>query len=170
MRCPFCGNLETQVKDSRPSEDGGAIRRRRSCSECGGRFTTFERVQLRDLMVVKRSGRRTPFDRSKLERSISIALRKRPIDQDRIDRMVSGIVRQLESMGETDIPSEAIGELVMKALRSLDIVAYVRYASVYRDFRETSDFASFLSDEGLDEPSEIKQGLGEQDLSPSDDA
>ncbi len=175
MRCPFCGNLETQVKDSRPSEDGAAIRRRRSCSECGGRFTTFERVQLRDLMVVKRSGRRTPFDRSKLERSVSIALRKRPIDQDRIDRMVSGIVRQLESMGETDIPSEAIGELVMKALRSLDIVAYVRYASVYRDFRETSDFASFLSDEGLsndtiDDPVDIKRGLGEQDISPSDDA
>lgn len=175
MRCPFCGNLETQVKDSRPSEDGAAIRRRRSCSECGGRFTTFERVQLRDLMVVKRNGRRTPFDRSKLERSVSIALRKRPIDQERIDRMVSGIVRQLESMGETDIPSEAVGELVMKALRSLDVVAYVRYASVYRDFRETSDFAKFLGDEGLsndtlDDPHDIRTGLGEQDLSPSDDA
>ena len=175
MRCPFCGNLETQVKDSRPSEDGAAIRRRRSCSECGGRFTTFERVQLRDLMVVKRSGRRTPFDREKLERSISIALRKRPVEQDRVDRMVSGIVRQLESMGETDIPSDTVGGLVMDALKSLDVVAYVRYASVYRDFRETSDFAKFLGDEGLDndapeDPKDIRQGLGEQDISPSDDA
>ena len=174
MRCPFCGNLETQVKDSRPSEDGAAIRRRRSCPECGGRFTTFERVQLRDLMIVKRSGRRTPFDRTKLERSVSIALRKRPIDQERVDRMVSGIVRQLESMGETDIPSEVVGELVMKALRSLDVVAYVRYASVYRDFKETSDFARFLGDEGLNEliedPHDIRRGLGEQDISPTDDA
>jgi transcriptional repressor NrdR len=175
MRCPFCGNLETQVKDSRPSEDGAAIRRRRSCSECGGRFTTFERVQLRDLMVVKRSGRRTPFDREKLERSISIALRKRPVEQDRVDRMVSGIVRQLESMGETDIPSDTVGGLVMDALKAIDVVAYVRYASVYRDFRETSDFAKFLGDEGLDndtldDPKDIKQGLGEQDISPSDDA
>ncbi|HTM82466.1 transcriptional regulator NrdR [Asticcacaulis sp.] len=175
MRCPFCGNLETQVKDSRPSEDGAAIRRRRSCSECGGRFTTFERVQLRDLMVVKRSGRRTPFDREKLERSVAIAMRKRPVDQDRIDRMVSGIVRQLESMGETDIPSDTVGGLVMDALKSLDVVAYVRYASVYRDFRETSDFAKFLGAEGLNndvlsDPAEIKQGLGEQDISPSDDA
>ena len=175
MRCPFCGNLETQVKDSRPSEDGAAIRRRRSCSECGGRFTTFERVQLRDLMVVKRSGRRTPFDREKLERSISIALRKRPVDQDRVDRMVSGIVRQLESMGETDIPSDTVGGLVMDALKSLDVVAYVRYASVYRDFRETSDFAKFLGDEGLDndapeDPKDIRQAQGEQDISPSDDA
>ena len=175
MRCPFCGNLETQVKDSRPSEDGGAIRRRRSCPECAGRFTTFERVQLRDLMIVKRSGRRTPFDRAKLERSVSIALRKRPVDQDRIDRMVSGIVRQLESMGETDIPSEVVGELVMSALRNLDVVAYVRYASVYRDFRETSDFARFLGDEGLhneviDDPHDIRRGLGEQDISPTDDA
>ena len=175
MRCPFCGNMETQVKDSRPSEDGAAIRRRRSCPECGGRFTTFERVQLRDLVIVKRSGRRTPFDRSKLERSIAVAVRKRPIDQERIDRMVSGIVRQLESLGETDIPSETVGDLVMKALRSLDVVAYVRYASVYRDFQETSDFARFLGDEGLsndiiDDPHDIKRGLGEQDLSPSDDA
>jgi transcriptional repressor NrdR len=132
-------------------------------------------VQLRDLMVVKRSGRRTPFDREKLERSISIALRKRPVDQDRVDRMVSGIVRQLESMGETDIPSDTVGGLVMDALKSLDVVAYVRYASVYRDFRETSDFAKFLGDEGLDndapeDPKDIRQGLGEQDISPSDDA
>ena len=163
------------MKDSRPSEDGAAIRRRRSCPECGGRFTTFERVQLRELMIVKRSGRRTPFDRTKLERSVSIALRKRPIEQERVDRMVSGIVRRLESMGETDIPSEAVGELVMKALRTLDVVAYVRYASVYRDFRETSDFARFLGDEGLsndvlDDPHDIRRGLGEQDLSPTDDA
>lgn len=152
MRCPFCSNPETQVKDSRPSEDGTAIRRRRNCPECGGRFTTFERVQLRDLMIVKRNGRRTPFDRAKLERSITLAMRKRPIDQERVDRMVSGIVRQLESMGETDIASHDVGELVMKALKSLDEVAYVRYASVYRDFRETSDFAKFLGEEGFSEP------------------
>jgi transcriptional repressor NrdR len=139
------------VKDSRPSDDGAAIRRRRSCAQCGGRFTTFERVQLRELMVLKRSGRRSPFDREKLERSIAIALRKRPIDPDRVDRMVSGIVRQLESLGETEIPSQVIGELVMKALKGVDEVAYVRYASVYRDFRETSDFARFLGEEGLGE-------------------
>ncbi len=151
MRCPFCGNLETQVKDSRPSEDGAAIRRRRFCPQCEGRFTTFERVQLRELMVLKRSGRRLPFDRAKLERSISIAMRKRPVEQERVDQMVSQIVRRLESMGETEIPSGAIGELVMKALKSLDEVAYVRYASVYRDFRETSDFARFLGEEGLHE-------------------
>ena len=151
MRCPFCGNSDTQVKDSRPSEDSAAIRRRRSCPQCGGRFTTFERVQLRELMVLKRSGRRLPFDRQKLERSISIAMRKRPVDAERIDQMISGIVRQLESMGETEIPSTAIGELVMKALRNIDEVAYVRYASVYRDFRETQDFASFLAKEGLAE-------------------
>jgi len=151
LRCPFCGNSDTQVKDSRPSEDSAAIRRRRSCPQCGGRFTTFERVQLRELMVLKRSGRRLPFDRQKLERSISIAMRKRPVDAERIDQMISGIVRQLESMGETEIPSTAIGELVMKALRNIDEVAYVRYASVYRDFRETQDFASFLAKEGLAE-------------------
>ena len=151
MRCPFCGHAESQVKDSRPSEDNAAIRRRRFCSECGGRFTTFERVQLRELTIVKRSGRRTPFDREKLVRSIAIAIRKRPIDAERSDRMVSGIVRQLESWGETDIPSSVVGEMVMKALKGLDEVAYVRYASVYRDFRETSDFAKFLTEEGLNE-------------------
>jgi transcriptional repressor NrdR len=151
LRCPFCANLETQVKDSRPSEDGAAIRRRRFCPACEGRFTTFERVQLRELTVLKRSGRRIPFDREKLERSIDIAMRKRPIDPDRVDRMVSQIVRQLESLGETEIPSAVIGEMVMKALKALDEVAYVRYASVYRDFRETSDFAKFLGDEGLHE-------------------
>lgn len=151
MRCPFCGNLDTQVKDSRPSEDGAAIRRRRSCPQCGGRFTTFERVQLRELMVLKRSGRRLPFAREKLERSVSIALRKRPVESDRIDQMISGIVRQLESLGETEIPSSVIGEMVMKALKNVDEVGYVRYASVYRDFRETQDFASFLASEGLSE-------------------
>ena len=151
MRCPFCGHAESQVKDSRPSEDNAAIRRRRFCTECGGRFTTFERVQLRELTIVKRSGRRTPFDREKLVRSISVAIRKRPIDADRVERMVSGIVRQLESWGETDIPSHVVGEMVMKALKGLDEVAYVRYASVYRDFRESGDFAAFLSSEGLHE-------------------
>ncbi len=154
MRCPFCGNEESQVKDSRPSEDGAAIRRRRLCPACGGRFTTFERVQLRELVIVKRSGRRNAFDRDKLMRSIAIATRKRPIDPDRVERMVSGIVRQLESMGETELPSSAVGELVMAALKQLDDVAYVRYASVYRDFRETGDFASFLAKEGLHETEE----------------
>jgi transcriptional repressor NrdR len=151
MRCPFCGHAESQVKDSRPSEDGAAIRRRRLCPECGGRFTTFERVQLRELTILKRSGRRTPFERDKLARSISIAIRKRPIDPDRVERMISSIVRQLESMGETELPSSAVGELVMQQLKALDDVAYVRYASVYRDFRETQDFAQFLSAEGLSE-------------------
>jgi transcriptional repressor NrdR len=151
MRCPFCGHEETQVKDSRPSEDGAAIRRRRLCPACEGRFTTFERVQLRELTIVKRSGRRTPFDRDKLARSIMIAIRKRPIEPERVERMISTIVRQLESMGETELPSSTIGELVMKQLKQLDDVAYVRYASVYRDFRETGDFAKFLGEEGLSE-------------------
>ncbi len=151
MRCPFCGHAESQVKDSRPSEDGAAIRRRRLCPECGGRFTTFERVQLRELTILKRSGRRNPFDREKLVRSVSIATRKRPVDPDRVERMINGIVRQLESQGETELPSSVVGEMVMKALKSLDDVAYVRYASVYRDFRQTEDFAKFLSEEGLSE-------------------
>ena len=151
MRCPFCGNDESQVKDSRPSEDGAAIRRRRLCPSCGGRFTTFERVQLRELVIVKRSGRRSPFDRDKLMRSVMIALRKRPVDQDRIEQLVSRIVRQLESMGETELPSSTVGGLVMAGLKELDDVAYVRYASVYRDFRETQDFARFLGEEGLNE-------------------
>ena len=154
MRCPFCGELESQVKDSRPSEDGAAIRRRRLCPACGGRFTTFERVQLRELTIVKRSGRRAPFDREKLMRSIAVAIRKRPIDPERVERMVSGIVRQLESLGETELPSNVVGEMVMKALKALDEVAYVRYASVYRDFRETQDFARFLGEEGLNEEPE----------------
>jgi len=151
MRCPFCGHDETQVKDSRPSEDGAAIRRRRLCPACEGRFTTFERVQLRELTILKRSGRRAPFDRDKLARSLSVALRKRPVEPERVERMISTIVRQLESMGETELPSSTIGELIMKHLKQLDDVAYVRYASVYRDFRETSDFAQFLSQEGLSE-------------------
>jgi transcriptional repressor NrdR len=146
--------METQVKDSRPSEDGAAIRRRRFCPSCAGRFTTFERVQLRELMIVKRSGRRLPFDRDKLVRSVSIALRKRPVDPEQIERMVSSIVRQLESRGETEIPSSAVGELVMEGLRAVDEVGYVRYASVYRDFRETSDFARFLGEAGLSEETE----------------
>ena len=154
MRCPFCGHIESQVKDSRPSEDGAAILRRRLCPDCGGRFTTFERVQLRELTIVKRSGRRTPFERDKLARSIAVAIRKRPIDPERTERMISSIVRQLESMGETELPSSAVGELVMTQLKALDDVAYVRYASVYRDFRETQDFAQFLSEEGLAEAAE----------------
>ena len=154
MRCPFCGHMESQVKDSRPSEDGAAIRRRRLCPECGGRFTTFERVQVRELTIVKRSGRRSPFDREKLVRSISLAMQKRPVDAERVDRMVNGIVRQLESLGETELPSSAVGEMAMKALKALDDVAYVRYASVYRDFRETSDFAKFLGQEGLSDVAE----------------
>lgn len=146
MRCPYCGSLDTQVKDSRPTEDASAIRRRRVCSGCAGRFTTFERVQLRELTVVKRSGRRVPFDRDKLARSFETALRKRPVDIERIERMVTGIVRQLESQGESDIPSERIGELVMDGLRSLDSVAYVRFASVYRNFREARDFETLIDE------------------------
>ena len=146
MRCPYCNKSDTQVKDSRPSEDGSAIRRRRHCPDCGGRFTTFERVQLRELQVVKRSGRRVPFDRDKLMRSVQIALRKRPVDADRIERMVSAIVRQLESTGETDISAQTIGNLVMEGLRTLDDVAYVRFASVYRNFREAKDFEEVLGE------------------------
>ena len=144
MRCPFCGNVDTQVKDSRPAEDHEAIRRRRFCSACGGRFTTYERVQLRDLVVIKRSGKREDFDRDKLERSIRIALQKRPIEIDRIDQMISGIVRRLESMGETDISYEKIGEIVMETLARIDTVAYVRFASVYKNFQEADDFEDFV--------------------------
>jgi transcriptional repressor NrdR len=144
MRCPFCGSEDSQVKDSRPSDENSAIRRRRVCSDCGGRFTTFERVQLRDLTVVKKSGRKVPFNRDKLSRSIEVALRKRPIEPERIDRLVTGLVRQLESSGETEVSSAEIGELVIAALRELDPVAYVRFASVYRDFRDTADFQAVL--------------------------
>ncbi|MGL4727412.1 MAG: transcriptional regulator NrdR [Bosea sp. (in: a-proteobacteria)] len=146
MRCPYCGSLDTQVKDSRPSEDSSAIRRRRICPDCGGRFTTFERVQLRELTVVKRSGRRTLFDRDKLQTSVEVALRKRPVPPERIERMVNGIVRQLESAGESDIQSATIGKLVMEGLKSLDDVAYVRFASVYRDFREAKDFEDIIGE------------------------
>lgn len=157
MRCPYCGSLDTQVKDSRPSEDNAAIRRRRVCTDCGGRFTTFERVQLRELTVVKRSGRRVPFDREKLMRSIMVAVRKRPVEEERIERLVNGIVRQLESQGETDIPSEAIGQLVMEGLRGLDPIAYVRFASVYRDFREAEDFDKVLDELRAEEGGPVKR-------------
>ena len=146
MRCPFCGNDDTQVKDSRPTEDNSAIRRRRQCSNCGARFTTFERVQLRELTVLKSNGKRETFDRDKLLRSMTIALRKRPLDGDRLERVINGIVRRLESSGESEIPSKLIGELIMDALKSLDPVAYVRFASVYRNFREARDFEAFIEE------------------------
>ncbi|QCK86838.1 transcriptional repressor NrdR [Phreatobacter aquaticus] len=155
MRCPFCGFADTQVKDSRPTEDGSAIRRRRVCTECNGRFTTFERVQLRELVLVKRSGRRVPFDRDKLMRSIQVALRKRPVDPERVERLVSGIVRQLEASGESEIPAENVGRIVMEALKALDDVAYVRFASVYRNFREAKDFEQLIgemAEDGEPEP------------------
>lgn len=144
MRCPFCGSDETQVKDSRPTEDNSAIRRRRLCPNCNARFTTFERVQLRELTVLKKQGRREAFDRDKLYRSIEKAVRKRPVESERVERLVSGIVRRLESMGETDIDSKQIGALVMEGLKTLDPVAYVRFASVYRNFREVNDFEKFV--------------------------
>ena len=148
MRCPFCGHDDTQVKDSRPTEDASAIRRRRFCGNCGQRFTTVERVQLRELTVVKTDTRRVAFDRDKLARSVRIALRKRPIEEERIERIVNGIVRQLEASGEIDIPSKQIGELVMETLKGVDPVAYVRFASVYRNFREAKDFEAFLGSLG----------------------
>jgi len=153
MRCPFCTSDDTQVKDSRPTEDRSSIRRRRLCPACGARFTTFERVQLRELTVIKRSGRRVVFDRDKLQRSIDIALRKRPVEAERVERMINGLVRRLESLGDSEIPSENIGSMVMDALANLDQVAYVRYASVYRNFREAQDFENFLSTlQGGEEP------------------
>jgi len=144
VHCPFCGHEDTQVKDSRPTDDGSAIRRRRFCTACSQRFTTIERVQLRELIVVKRDGRRVPFDRDKLARSVRTALRKRPVQEERIERIVNGIVRQLEASGETDISSQHIGEQVMETLKDVDAVAYVRFASVYRNFREAKDFETFL--------------------------
>ena len=150
MRCPFCSHDDTQVKDSRPTEDNSAIRRRRQCPNCGARFTTFERVQLRELVVIKSNGSREPFDREKLMRSMSLALQKRPVDNDRTERIVNGIQRRLESSGETEIPSKVIGELVMDALSGLDQVAYVRFASVYRNFREAADFEEFIGKLGTD--------------------
>src|ERR671916_2272927 len=144
MRCPYCGSLDTQVKDSRPQDDSSTIRRRRVCPDCGGRFTTFERVQLRELTVVKRSGRRVPFDRDKLQQSVEIALRKRPVEPERVERMINGIVRQLESLGDSEVASERVGELIMEGLKALDDVAYVRFASVYKNFREARDFEALL--------------------------
>jgi transcriptional repressor NrdR len=146
MRCPSCGSLDTQVKDSRPTEDSAAIRRRRVCLTCNFRFTTFERVQLRELVVIKRNGRRVPFDRDKLMRSIQIALRKRSVDPEQVEQFVSKIVRELENLGETEISSETVGEMVMEHLRALDDVAYVRFASVYRNFREPKDFQDALDE------------------------
>jgi transcriptional repressor NrdR len=143
MRCPFCTHEDSQVKDSRPTEDGSAIRRRRQCEGCGARFTTFERIQLRELTVVKSENRREPFDRSKLERSIAIACRKRPVDTLRIERLVTAIQRQIETSGESEIPASSVGEMVMDGLKALDSVAYIRFASVYKDFREAKDFEDF---------------------------
>ncbi len=162
MRCPYCGSADTQVKDSRPAEDSSCIRRRRVCPDCGGRFTTFERVQLRELIVVKKSGRRAPFDRDKLMRSLEIALRKRPVEPERVERMVNGVVRQLESSGETEIESRQIGELVIEGLKALDPVAYVRFASVYRDFREARDFNALVD--------ELEQGDDDAPETPADRA
>ena len=156
MRCPFCGNTETQVKDSRPAEDHVAIRRRRSCPGCGGRFTTYERVQLRDLVVVKKNGRRENFDRDKLSRSIRIAMQKRPVEPERIEQMISGIVRRLESLGDTDIPSDTIGAIVMESLARIDTVGYVRFASVYKNFQEADDFEEFVAE--LRPPSDDSAG------------
>jgi transcriptional repressor NrdR len=166
MRCPYCGSLETQVKDSRPTDDASAIRRRRVCPDCGGRFTTFERVQLRELTVLKKSGRRAPFERDKLMRSLEIALRKRPVEPERVERMVNGIVRQLESQGENEIQSEQIGELVMEGLRALDSVAYVRFASVYRNFREARDFNALVNELDGSAPAEGTPQPDDQPNSP----
>jgi transcriptional repressor NrdR len=157
MRCPSCGSLDTQVKDSRPTEDSAAIRRRRICLSCNFRFTTFERVQLRELIVIKRNGRRVPFDRDKLLRSIQISLRKRNIDPDRVEQFVSKIVRELESLGENEITSETIGEMVMEHLRTLDDVAYVRFASVYRNFREPKDFENALAELSSEEDGKLPE-------------
>src|SRR3954466_16127541 len=157
MRCPSCASLDTQVKDSRPTEDSAVIRRRRVCLACNFRFTTFERVQLRELTVIKRNGRRVPFDRDKLLRSVQIALRKRPVEPERIDQMVSKIVRELESMGESEVTSETIGEIVMEHLRGLDDVAYVRFASVYRNFREAKDFSAVLDELSGEEPAAARK-------------
>ncbi len=155
MRCPFCSNEDSQVKDSRPTEDGSAIRRRRQCPACGGRFTTFERIQLREMTIVKKSGKREVFDRDKLARSIEIACRKRPIESERIERMVNGVVRRLESTGDSEIEVDRVGEMVMEGLQALDPVAYIRFASVYRDFREARDFETFVG--GLTESFEASK-------------
>ncbi len=157
MRCPYCANPDTQVKDSRPTEDNSAIRRRRFCSACGARFTTFERIQLRELTVIKKNGQRIPFDRDKIARSILTACRKRPVEEERIERIVNSIQRRLESMGEAEIASSSIGEMVMEALQGLDKVAYVRFASVYKNFREVKDFESFV--DSISEPTKRDEDL-----------
>lgn len=154
MRCPFCGTEDTAVKDSRPAEEHNAVRRRRACNKCGGRFTTFERVQLREIVVVKRDGKRSIFDREKIVKTVKLALRKRPVDEDQIEQMVSGIVRQVESGGESELGSKQIGDMVMEALKAIDPVGYVRYASVYRDFTDPGDFARFIEDNALREEGE----------------
>jgi transcriptional repressor NrdR len=158
MRCPFCGSDDNQVKDSRPVEDGGSVRRRRQCNACGARFTTFERIQLRELTVVKSDGRRTPFDRDKLKRSIMIAIRKRGIDEEKIERIVNGIVRELEISGETEIASKRLGGLAMKRLAELDEVAYVRFASVYMDFTGVRDFEKFIARLDVDQEKDDQNG------------
>lgn len=151
MRCPFCNTENTAVKDSRPAEEGSAVRRRRSCEVCGGRFTTFERVQLREILILKRNGNRVPFDRDKLLRSVRIALRRRPVEDENIEQLVSGIARRLESQHTSEVESSSIGEMVMTALKDIDPVGYVRYASVYKDFRDPKDFAKFIEDSELDD-------------------
>jgi len=151
LRCPYCGFADSVVKDSRPAEEDTAVRRRRGCPQCGGRFTTFERVQLRDLVVVKRDGRKAAFERDKLRRSVKIALQKRPVSEDQIDQMISGIVRRLENMGEPEIPTSAIGQMVMESLGPLDPVAFIRYASVYKDFKTPADFAAFVASQPVDD-------------------
>ncbi|MCL4133827.1 UNVERIFIED_CONTAM: hypothetical protein GTU68_020377 [Idotea baltica] len=163
MRCPFCGDTSSQVKDSRPAEDHGVIRRRRLCPACGARFTTFERVQLRELTVIKKNGRRAPLDREKLARSVHIAMRKRPVEPERVERLISGIVRQLESLGETEISSDTIGETVMAALAEVDTVGYVRFASVYRNFSEASDFETFIHE--LRPPNDVAGNADLKDVS-----
>jgi transcriptional repressor NrdR len=168
MRCPNCNSLDTQVKDSRPTEDSSVIRRRRVCLSCSYRFTTFERVQLRELVVIKRNGRRAPFDRDKLLRSVQIAIRKRPVDPERVDQMVSLIVRELESLGESEVSSEAIGESVMEHLRELDDVAYVRFASVYRNFREAKDFETALAELSSDDDDEEAAAAATAAVAPAD--
>ena len=154
MRCPFCGNTDTQVKDSRPADDHVSIRRRRSCPGCAGRFTTYERVQLRDLVVIKKNGRREDFDRDKLERSIRVAMQKRPIEPDRLDQMITGVVRRLESLGDTDVPSDSVGKIVMETLARIDTVGYVRFASVYKNFQAANDFEQFVVELRTHVPSE----------------
>ena len=162
MRCPFCAHEDSQVKDSRPTEDGAAIRRRRQCEACGARFTTFERIQLRELTVAKSEGRKEPFERDKLARSVLIACRKRPIEQARIDRLISGIQRQLETMGDAEVDSRQIGALVMEGLKGLDSVAYIRFASVYKDFAEARDFEEFAgSVKQIADPDHPKLPMGE---------